>query len=304
MATVKSVLRSVLKPILFRLLSEDAYLWFQYRAKIRDIDQHLVDEDEIEVLPLFLADDSVVFDIGANYGYYTVPLARLCPKGSVYAFEPIPSTFQVLSRIVKHYGLNNVRLCEYGVGAEDAVVEFQAPVQESGFVSAGQAHIARRHDDLPAKGIYYPWETNRVYQCRVVSIDKAFPSLQRLDLVKIDIEGAELFALEGMAKTLETCRPVVLIEICKFWLTGFGYDVSDLAGFIGRLNYGIYHYDRAARRLNAVPTLADDARYNYIDPAGVTPFAPNYVLVPSEWPVDPDLGEIGPRRGSTGYAVQ
>lgn len=279
MATVKSIVRNILKPILFKMLDEKTYLWFQYHAKIRDIDKRLVEEDEAELLPYFVKNDSVALDLGANYGYYTVPMARLCPKGTVYAFEPIPPTFHVLKKITEHYRLENVKLLEQGVGEKNASVQFEVPIQDAGFVSAGQAHIKGRHNEVPEKRIYYPWSENRTYECKVISIDQEFPSLEKLDFVKIDIEGAELYAFKGMVNTLNRFHPVILVEICKFWLTGFGVTADEFSDFITGLDYDFYHYDKTHKRLVKVPSLFDDPRYNFIDDKNMTPFAPNYVLI-------------------------
>lgn len=282
MATVKSLVRKIVKPILFKILGERQYLWFQYLAKIKDIEKKLVEEDEMELIPYFVRQDSVSFDIGANYAYYTVRLAKLSPKGTIYAFEPIPPTFKVCSNIVRHYGLKNVVMLEKGVGAENLTMQFEVPLQDSGFISGGQAHFAGRHSELAEKKIYYPWDRNRTYGCQVISIDREFPSLERLDFIKMDIEGAELYALKGMANTLKRLRPIILIEICKFWLSGFNITAKEISDFICGLDYDIYCYSKKERTLLKVRSLEDDEKYNYIDRINLTPFAPNYFLIPKE----------------------
>jgi len=282
MAAVKSLERKMLKPILFSILGERQYLWFQYLAKIKDIEKKLVEEDEMELIPYFLKQDSISFDIGANYAYYTVRLAKLSPQGKVYAFEPIPPTFLVCSKIVSHYGLKNVVMLEKGVGAENSTMKFDVPLQDSGFISGGQAHFSGRHSELSEKKIYYPWEKSRTYECQVISIDREFPKIKRLDFIKMDIEGAELFALKGMINTLKALRPVILIEICKFWLSGFNIAAKEMSNFIWGLDYDIYWYSKKERSLSRVQSLEDDQRYNYIDRINFTPFAPNYFLIPKE----------------------
>jgi FkbM family methyltransferase len=282
MAAVKSLLRKVVKPILFSILGENQYLWFQYLAKIKDIDKKLVEEDEMELLPLFIKEDSVSFDIGANYAYYTVRLARLSPAGRVYAFEPIPPTFKVASRIVKHYGLKNAVVFEKGVGQDNTTLKFEVPLQDSGFISGGQAHFVGRHNQTSGKEIYYPWDKNRTYECSVISIDREFSDLKRLDFIKMDIEGAEVYALKGMAETLKKLQPVILIEICKFWLSGFNITGREMSDFISGLGYEIYHYSKAKKVLTKVNSLENDENYNYIDKINLIPVAPNYFLIPRD----------------------
>ena len=96
MASVKSTFRNLIKPLLYNLLGEKHYIYFQTLGKIRDINKRLVEEDELELLPQLVGLSDDVIDIGANYAYYTHRLSKLCPTGRVYAFEPIPFTFEVL----------------------------------------------------------------------------------------------------------------------------------------------------------------------------------------------------------------
>lgn len=286
MAEIKSFIRKTLKPVLFKMLREDQYLWFQYIAKVKDVEKRLVEEDDMVLLPLILKQDSVSFDIGANYAYYTVRLAKLAPLGKVYALEPIPPTFKVCNKIIKHYKLENVVLLEAGAGAQNSTVEFKVPVQDSGFISGGQGHISGRHNELSERKIYYPWSKERVFQCRVISIDQEFPDLNKLDFIKMDIEGAELYALKGMMNTLIRLRPFILIEICKFWLSGFGIKAKEIQEFMFDIKYGIYRYCRNNKSLLKVDNLEQDEKYNYIDKINLTPYAPNYFLIPSEQEVE------------------
>jgi len=98
----------------------------------------------------------------------------------------------------------------------------------------------------------------------------------------MDIEGAELYALKGMANTLKRLRPIILIEICKFWLSGFNITAKEINDFIGGLDYDIYRYSKKDKSLLKVYSLEDDEMYNYIDKINLTPFAPNYFLISKE----------------------
>jgi len=281
-AEIKSLLRKIVKPILFKFLNEEKYLKFQYIAKIKDIEKKLVEEDEMELIPFLVDKDSISFDIGANYAYYTERLGKLCSDGKIYAFEPIPPTFKVCSMIVEHYKLNNVVMLEKGVGAKNSKVKFEVPIQDSGFLSSGQAHFSGRHNTVANKEIYYPWQKDRTYECEVVSIDEEFKDLQKLDFIKMDIEGAELYALNGMENTLKRLRPTMLIEICKFWLDGFNITAKEMNECIERLGYDIYRYSKKDKSFTKVDSLEADEKFNFVDKVNFTPFAPNYFLIPKE----------------------
>ncbi|MBI3558630.1 MAG: FkbM family methyltransferase, partial [Deltaproteobacteria bacterium] len=163
MASVNSPIRKFVKPLLYKLLGERGYFWFQYYGKLRDIEKRLVEEPEMELLPQLLTADSVSLDIGANYAYYTVRLAQLCPQGRVHAFEPIPGTYEICKKLVEHYGFRNVELFQKGVGAKNEKIEFEVPLQDMGTISAGQAHIKGRNNDMEGKEKYHAFAKHRTF---------------------------------------------------------------------------------------------------------------------------------------------
>lgn len=249
MASVNSRFRTFIKPLLYRLMGENAYTHFQYLGKVRDIEKRLVEEEELQLLPLILKEDDNVLDIGANYAYYTHRLAKICCQGTVYAFEPIPFTYNVCRKIVRRYQFSNVELFQKGVGARNQKMEFRVPIADFGGISAGQAHLTDRNNELEGKLQHYKFEKSKTFTCDVVTIDSLLPDIQKLAFVKIDIEGAELFALQGMKCTVERCRPVILIEINPFFLDGFSLSEQELRDYFRPLNYDFFVFNGESSRL-------------------------------------------------------
>ena len=249
MASVNSPLRTALKPLLFKLFGKSAYAKFQFYAKIKDIDNKLVEEKEMELLPYFLSKDAESIDIGANYAYYTVAMSQQSKK--VYAYEPIPFTHKVCGMLIKHYKLANVQLFLQGVGEKNEVKTFNVPVVDFGGISAGQAHMAERNNELEGKEQHYQFEKNEAYQCQVVSLDTAITDATNISFVKMDIEGAEYFALKGMQQLIQKHKPVILIEINPFFLDGFGIKEDDLRDFITTAGYKTFVYNQASKKLES-----------------------------------------------------
>jgi FkbM family methyltransferase len=138
-----------------------------------------------------LPDDGVVVDGGAHIGVLTLLAASLCPRGTVYAFEPAPATADYLEGNVRANGLANVVVERAVLGAVDGEVGFQfEPDYPAG------SHVG----DAPA--------------VRAVRLDTwaGEHGLDRIDLVKLDLEGAEIAAIEGGARTLTDLRPIVVVE--------------------------------------------------------------------------------------------
>ena len=79
----------------------------------------------------------------------------------------------------------------------------------------------------------------------------------RIDFVKCDIEGAELLALRGMAKTLKEYQPAILMEVMPEWMKSFGHTTDDLIVFLKGCGYNSFQY--ASAELSPVEEKWDDA---------------------------------------------
>jgi FkbM family methyltransferase len=266
MASVNSPFRRFIKPILFKLLGKRFYKHFQYLGKLKDIKNRLVEEPEIELLPHFIRTKDEVLDIGANYAYYTERMANLCKEGRVYAFEPIPFTAEVAKKIIKKLQLNNVVFYQKGVGIKTEVLQFSVPKLDFGAISAGQAHIGTRNNELVKGSNLHISDKYENFDCEVIDIDTfLLPTLKNLTFIKIDIEGAEYFAFQGMKQTLLQFKPVVLIEIVPLFLKSFNVKVEDFQNFIEQeLGYIIFEYDKPRQKLYQVTGNTVEKEKNYI----------------------------------------
>ncbi|WP_018344176.1 FkbM family methyltransferase [Cytophaga aurantiaca] len=259
MATLNSPLRTALKPLLFKLFGKSAYAKFQFYAKVKDIDNKLVEEKEMELLPYFLSKDAESIDIGANYAYYTVAMGQQSKK--VYAYEPIPFTHKVCAMLIKHYKLANVQLFLQGVGEANEIKTFNVPVVEFGGIAAGQAHMSERNNELEGKEQHYQFNKNEEYQCQVVALDTAITDATNISFVKMDIEGAEYFALKGMPQLIQKHKPVILIEINPFFLDGFGIKEQDLRNLIADAGYKTFIYNQTSKKLESFTDAYFESNY-------------------------------------------
>lgn len=158
--------------------------------------------DLAALLQTRLPADAVVADIGAYIGVVTALLATLCPKGHVYAFEPVPENFVYLTGNVAANRLDNVTAERVALLDRDGEVNFE---YEPGY--PGGSHVGAAGGAVPSAR-FDTW-------ARRAGID-------RLDLVKLDVEGAELPALDGAAETLRRLRPILVVECNPVALRRFG----------------------------------------------------------------------------------
>ena len=261
MASVNSSIRRLVKPLLFRLLGKRGYIYAQVYGKIRDIKHRLVEEKEMVLLPEFIYKGSQTIDIGANYAYYSERMAQLAgPTGKVWAFEPIPFTHEVCKIVLRKLKIDNVYLHRLGVSERNEKVTFNIPVMDFGAISAGQSHIAGRNNNSKEMEDYYVFKNHQQIECEVVKLDDfLMPQLNELSFVKIDIEGAEIFALKGMIKIIEKFKPVFLIEVQPLFLKGFEIDANDFYNFIrNEMQYSIYYYDQQKEKLIPANSFHDN----------------------------------------------
>ena len=154
-----------------------------------------------QVLADRLATGAVFFDIGANVGFFSLIGARLVgPRGRVIAFEPVAANADALRVNVQRNRLRNIQVVEAAVGRAPG----KAPLRIVDHPGGSTLAIPATTDEITG-----------VIDVEVVSVDElvAERTVPPPDLVKVDVEGLEEAALEGMYATLVAHRPVVVCEI-------------------------------------------------------------------------------------------
>ena len=156
----------------------------------------------------------VIADVGANIGYYTLLFARgVGPSGRVYAFEPAASTYKIL---MKNISLNHTsKVRPYNMALGDSCGEVSLVQERDPKDYRLAAPDKRSPDTVPLTTL----------DCFVEE-----QGLNRLDLIKVDIEGCERRFLLGAKKSLARFRPILLIELNPLALRWFGATVEELVG--------------------------------------------------------------------------
>lgn len=240
-------LRAWLKPLLYRVLSRNAYMGLQAASMAREIALGVHDEKEAHLIPALLHPGENAIDVGSNYAMVAYHLSRAAgPRGKVYAFEPITFPYEVSRRIAARLGLDNVDFRRQGCGEANGTLSFRVPLQTGGAPSAGQSHIARRDNELPGRGRHFKFQAWETVDCEVVRLDDVLPPDVEISFLKADIEGAELLAFRGAERLIDRWHPTVLAEINRFFLRGFGIKIEDLLGFFHKKGYRVYRLDNAA----------------------------------------------------------
>jgi FkbM family methyltransferase len=205
----------------------------------------LYELDTYRIMRRYLKEGSWFVDVGANLGYFTLLGAKwVGPGGRVDALEPDPLNRQ---RLIEHLGENrleqNVRIHDVAAAAEAGQVELIHPQ------AAGANHgMASFYKGLAGEGTTYTVSTIR--------LDELLDGVP--DLIKLDIEGAELQAVEGMQKLLRASTPPrLIVEHNHASCAAAGYRPADLFAKLLQLqpHYRIYWIGRRLRQILNPPEL-------------------------------------------------
>jgi FkbM family methyltransferase len=168
---------------------------------------------------------SCVFDVGGHIGLVTLPMSRaVAPAGRVHTFEPAAVNARILRRHLADNRIDNVEVIESLVGRSD---EEQVDFFEDREASGMNALAVKRDE--------HRYERTRRRQ---LSLD-SFCSSRGLspEVIKIDVEGAEVQVLQGARETLRRCRPRIYLSVHPAHLKLLGSSTDDLLALIESSGY-------------------------------------------------------------------
>jgi len=174
-------------------------------------------------------------DAGANMGLYSIFAARrVGARGTVLALEPSGREFEILQRNVKLNLLTNVITIRKAVSDRASEVELSvAPLEKSG------------HNTLGAFGYDTPLAHRERVQAERLDDIVYGEGLARVDVIKMDIEGAEMAALRGAVETLRQFKPVLILELSDRSLQHQGTGSGEVLAWLEQQGYRVFCFDPA-----------------------------------------------------------
>ena len=195
-------------------------------APIETLNFRDYEKDDSSLIERLVSDGDTVFDVGANFGWYSINLALAFRNAKVLCFEPIPRTFKSLLDNIEINPVANVHPYNFGLSKE--VGEFTFFYYPEGSGNASAANLTGRTD---VESVV----------CKVRTLDDFVEETgERIDFMKCDVEGAELFVFQGGVKTIARDKPIVFSEILRKWSAKFGYNPNEIFSFFRRLGYSAY----------------------------------------------------------------
>lgn len=184
-------------------------------------------EPELRKILLGLSENAYsILDIGANLGWYSLHLAAQNTNEQIYAFEPVPSTFTLLQEnITLNQFENRITTFNFAIGNKNQRETFFIP-DFYGSVAASKEKLFEEQNNSEVD----------VEMRRLDDLAEKY-SLEQIDLIKCDVEGAELFSLQGGIETIKTHQPIILLEMLRKWARKFHYHPNDILKLLDSLGY-------------------------------------------------------------------
>ncbi|PIN67680.1 MAG: hypothetical protein COV98_01990 [Candidatus Altarchaeum sp. CG12_big_fil_rev_8_21_14_0_65_33_22] len=215
---------SILRPNIVKVKGNKMYIDTKRNPAIALYDIGGYENAETELFESHIKEGDVVMDIGANIGYYTLVAAKLVgANGKVYAFEPESINFSFLKKSVE---INNY---------ENVICEKKAVSNENGKLKLFLHKFQTGAYTLVGGGDNY-------VEVETVKLDDYFKDKNsRVDVIKMDIEGAEGLALKGMEKILNENKDIKFFsEIIPKQLEKTGISAKDYLDILTNAGFSIY----------------------------------------------------------------
>ena len=146
---------------------------------------------------------SIVVECGCHIGTHTVKMASLCDK--LYGFEPMPETYEVLNKNIVLNNITNAIIYKKGVADKTGFTKYSWSLDDN----PGASGLDNNPMGIPPR----IRTTDKIIPVELTTIDSL--NLDRLDFMKIDVEGYEQLVIEGAMNTIKKCKPVIIMEVWK-----------------------------------------------------------------------------------------
>jgi FkbM family methyltransferase len=172
-------------------------------------------------------------DVGAHIGYYSLKMARVVgPNGHVIAIEPNARTVRQLQDNIRESGAKTITVQPVACSdAEGSIELFVAPRANTGETSLSRKNASKEGSSVES------------YRVRARPLDAIIreSGVSRVDVIKIDVEGAELLVLKGARETLTRYHPLLIVELVEDQLKAMGASSLEIISLLRSIGYEPRH---------------------------------------------------------------
>lgn len=231
-------------PIEVKVINNDSIKVGHYGdiAKILYSRQFLVKYDKsfeyttLTLFKQFVKPDAVILDIGANIGLFSLLADKwLGADGKVIAFEPSAQTFQNFKKNLEYNNVTHVVPYQVALSDKEGKAYLSRPTELSNRYQYQDAFSHLQYDGK---------EEGEMIQTRTIDNILQENQVRKVDLIKIDVEGAELMCFKGATGLLSSANPpVIIMESNEHMCKKFGYSSYDTLNFLHSFGYTFEQYE-------------------------------------------------------------
>jgi FkbM family methyltransferase len=169
-----------------------------------------------------LGEDSIFIDVGSNYGWHSIIASNICKE--VHSFEPQNLMYKIQKMSLLENNIENVIIYDIALGEKNKKSQMSRIDYQKEGVNIGDLSIGNGGEDI-----------------EVITLDSM--NMEKIDIIKIDVQGYEKFVLEGAIESIKKHKPIMIVEFEEFQLKKFGYGSTELFDFIRSMDYEIYYLE-------------------------------------------------------------
>jgi len=184
--------------------------------------------EELKIIKFLLKnlkENDVFYDLGANYGFYTILAQEFITEGEIHSFEPNPKIFKILKENCKLNIFKNTYLNEIALSDKN---------DESEFYDTDVA----RHSGISSLIKHEHYKKYKVIKVKTMKLDDYILTHKPPTIMKIDVEGAEPFVLKGAINLIRNYNPTIIME---FWSDNLHKEAVEI---LLDNDYKLYRLDR------------------------------------------------------------
>lgn len=197
-----------------------------------------------------------VFDVGGNFGWYSCHFAQLVGEsGKVHIFEPTNAIEELKNNVILNGFEARCILNKVALGAKKGTETLFIPQK------LGTAFASLREHSYNNSG-----KTHKI-SVPIEKLDDYILSnkIEKVDLIKMDVEGGEYLVLKGAENVLKQYSPIIMLELQESHTKCFGYSPEELINYLGDLGYHLYEIDeKEVGSVNEVISSENTNNYNFL----------------------------------------
>jgi FkbM family methyltransferase len=217
------------------------------------------EKKELDIIGKLVKKDFTFVDVGANIGWHSINVAKKNKNIKLYAFEPVPSTFQWLNHNIRLNKIKNITAHNMGL-----------------YNSNKTSNIFFYPTSSAASSLKNTQKEKKIFKikCKMTTMDNIFyKNNKKVDFIKCDVEGSEYLFLKGASRTLKKYRPTMLIEILRKWSKFFVNNPNKIFEYLDKIGYVSFSInENSIKRFKSMNKQTKATNFLFVHKTKITSF--------------------------------